>query len=71
MSVHNFCIDRDLAEFLVDLIEHNYTNVEDLIPHSGTGADFAVHLREAFGMAEQPDLYALRRANHHERNPNE
>ena len=63
MSVHNFCIDRDLAEFLVDLIEHNYTDTKDLIPHSGTGADFASELRDAFGMMEQPDLSALRIAN--------
>ena len=62
MSVHKFFIDRDLAEFLVGLIEHNYTNTKDLIPHSGTGADFASELRDAFGMMEQPDLSALRTA---------
>jgi hypothetical protein len=63
MGVHKFFIDRDLAEFLVDLIEYNYTHTKDLIPHSGTGADFASELRDAFGMMEQPDLSALRVAN--------
>ena len=55
MSAHEFWVSRDLAELMVDLLEDNYKTGK-YVHTAGEGADFAVELREKFGMPKQSTL---------------
>ena len=47
-------LNRDRAELLVSLLEDNFRRGGKV--GAGDGADLAVHIREVFGMGEQPKM---------------
>ena len=47
-------LNRDRAELLVDLLEDNFRMGGKV--GAGDGADFAVYIREIFGMGKQPEM---------------